>query len=375
MLLWTEYREQHPDGYGYTQFCAYYRNFTKSLSPTMRLHDVAGEKVFVDFAGDTRPIYDSDGTILFAAQIFVAVLGASNLTYVEALTSQNLYHVIGAHSRAFAFFGGVPRVVVCDNMKTAVTKADRYEPVPSATYLEMATHYQMAVLPTRPYRPRDKPKVEVAVLVVERWILARLRNRQFRSVTEANEEIRSLVTALNNRVTRSLGVSRQEMFDTVERSCLRPLPDTPSEFATWKRAKVSLDYHVIVGADRHYYCVPYRLVGTHIEARLSENTIQIFSEGVRVALHPRSPNRHGFTTNPAHMPASHRAHLEWTPSRIVSWAKTTGPMSSALIEGILERRQHPEQGYRSCLGIMRLGKTYSPERLEAACIEALALHS
>ena len=349
MLLWVEYREAHPDGYGYTQFCEYYRRFADTLSPTMRQRHVAGAKTFVDFAGDTLPIYGPDDEVAFYAQIFVAVLGASNLTYVEALANQNLYHVIGAHTRAFSSFGGVTDAIVCDGMRTAVTKADRYEPVPNATYLEMATHYQMTVLPARPYHPRDKPKVEVAVLVVERWILARLRNRHFHSLEEANAEIVKLTWDLNHRVTKSLGTSRQELFETIERDHLRPLPATPYEFATWRRAKVSIDYHIIVSGDRHYYSVPYRLVGTHVEVRLSEKSVQIFAKGVRVALHPRSSVRYGFTTDPSHMPASHRAHLEWSPSRIINWAKTTGPMTGALVEGVLERRPHPEQGYRSCL--------------------------
>ncbi|MHB8190443.1 MAG: Mu transposase domain-containing protein [Ferrimicrobium sp.] len=212
-------------------------------------------------------------------------------------------------------------------------------------------------------------------MVVERWILARLRNHRFRSIAEANQEIASLLRDLNNRVTRSLEASRQELFETIERPNLRPLPATPYEFATWKRAKVSIDYHIMVSAERHYYSVPYRLVGTHVEVRLSETTVQVFSQGVRVALHPRSPVRHGFSTDPSHMPASHRAHLEWTPSRLISWAQRTGPMTGALIEGILKSRPHPEQGYRSCLGIMRLTKTYPPERVEAASTRALELRS
>ncbi len=374
-LLWLEYRQEHPDGYGYTQFCEYYRRFEKTLSPTMRQHHRAGEKTFVDFAGDTLAIYGKDDKVAFYAQIFVAVLGASNLTYIEALENQNLYHTIGAHTRAFAFFGGVTKALVCDNMKTAVTKADRYEPTLNPTYREMAAHFHTTVLPARPYRPRDKAKIEVAVLVAERWVLARLRNRRFHSICEANEEISQLTWDLNHRVTRSLGTSRQELFESIEREHLNPLPSTPYEFGIWKRAKVGIDYHIIVSADKHYYSVPYRLIGTRVDVRIAEKSVAIFANGVQVAIHPRSSVRYGFSTDPNHLPAAHRAHQEWSPSRIINWANTTGPMTAALVAGILERHPHPEQGYRSCLGILRLARMYSPERLEAACSRAIGLHS
>jgi transposase len=373
LLLWHEYRAEHPDGYAYTQFCEHYRRFVATLHPTMRITHIAGEKTFIDFAGMTLPIWN--GTeVAFSAQVFVAALGASNLLYVEALRSQDLASFIGANERAFHYFGGVSQLQVPDNLKSAVTTPDRYEPIPNATYAEFCAHYSTAVLPTRVRKPRDKAKVEVGVQIVERWILAPLRDRHFTSLAEANVAVAELAEQVNNKVMRGLGVSRRELFDKIERECLRPLPPTRYDYATWKKAKVGIDYHVEVRADRHFYSVPSALVRAPVDVRVAERTIQIFHNHRLVASHPRS--RHpGFTTDPAHMPESHRRHAEWSPARIEAWAAQTGPKTAELVGTLMADRPHPEHGYRSCLGIISLSKKVGPDRLELACGRALALRA
>ncbi len=373
-LLQLEYKESHPDGYEYSQFCNRYRLWQRHLDVVMRQEHRAGEKCFVDYAGQTVPISDPHtGAVVLRAEIFVAVLGASNFTYAEAFPSQELPHWITAHVHAFAFFGGCPKIVVPDNLRSGVTKAHRYEPEINATYLEMAAHYGVSIIPARPYKPRDKAKVEQGVLLVERWILARLRHRTFFSLAELNAAIAELLVSLNGRPFKKLAGSRQSLFEDLERPTLRPLPACPYEYAVWKTAKVSIDYHVDV--DHHYYSVPHRYVGEQVDVRLSAVTVELYLRGRRIASHLRSSVPGRYTTEREHMPASHRAHLDWTPERIVRWAEETGPQTAALARGILESRPHPEQGYRSCLGILRLGRRYGAERLEAAATRALAVRS
>jgi transposase len=371
-LLWLEYREDHPDGYSYSQFCLRYRAFQTHLDLPMRQEHRAGEKLFVDFPGQRLPICDRrSGEVVTEAELFVAVLGASNLLYAEAVASQGLEHWVAAHVHAFEAFGCVPRVVVCDNLASGVTRAHRYEPDVNATYEEMAAHYGVAVIPTRVGKPRDKAKVEAGVLVAERWILARLRDRRFASLAEANAAIAECVAVINDRPFRKMAGSRRSWFEELERPAMRPLPPTRYEFARWRVGlKVNIDYHV--ESNRHYYSVPYQLVGSRVDVRATASTVEVFCASRRVASHRRddTPGRH--STDPAHMPESHRRHAEWSPSRIVAWAERTGPATAALAESILASRPHPEQGYRSCLGIIRLGDRYGPERVEAACERALA---
>ena len=369
-LLNFEYLEQHPDGYQYSQFCDLYRQWQKKLDPTMRQEHRAGEKMFPDFAGQTIPVVDARTGVVTEAQIFVGVLGASNYTYAEAFPSQELPHWIAGHVHAFSYFGGAPRVLVPDNLKSGVTKANRYEPLINATYADMAAHYGCVVIPARPRKPRDKAKVEVGVLIVERWILARLRNRTFFSFAELNAAIRELVEHLNRKPFKKLPGSRLLLFEEIERAALWRLPPTPYEFALWPKAKVSIDYHLEV--DRHYYSVPHRYIGETCDVRLTAAVVEIFLRSRRIASHLRSYKRGGFTTDSSHMPESHRRHLEWTPSRIVSWGQKVGPATGEFAEGVLKSKPHPEQGFRSCLGIMRLGKQYGDDRLEAACRRALS---
>ena len=369
-LLWTEYRAGCPDGFGYTWFTERYRAYAGRLDLVLRHDHRAGEKAFIDFAGQTIPITDPATGEIWQAQLFVAVLGASNHTYAEALASQELPHWLGAHVRAFEFWGGAPAILVPDNLRAGVTKAHRYEPILNASYAELAAHYGCAVIPARPRKPRDKAKAEQGVLLTERWILAALRNRTFFSLAEANRAIAERVAWLNARPFKKLEGSRASLFAELDGPALRPLPASPYEYATWKAAKVSIDYHVEVG--RHYYSVPYGLVGERVDVRASARTIEVFARGRRVASHLRSSAVGRHTTETAHMPESHRRYLEWSPSRLVAWGEQTGPATGALVAAILRSRPHPEQGFRSCLGIFRLGRRHGEARLEAACARALA---
>ena len=359
------------DGYGYSRFCELYRAWEGRLSPTMRQAHVAGERLFVDYAGTTLEVIDGATGEVITAQLFVAALGASNQTYAEATWTQGLADWIGSHIRAFAFFGGVPAMVVSDNLKSGITKACFYEPAVNRTYAEMAAHYDTAVVPARPYKPRDKAKVEVAVQVATRWIIAKLRNRSFFSLAKLNEAIAELVTALNNRVTRHLGASRQGLFDEVERSALKRLPAEPYVYAEWKQCRAGLDYHVEV--EHHYYSVPHTLLRETMWARITARTVELFHRGKRVAAHARSSSDRKHTTVREHMPSSHRRYAEWTPERIQRQADAIGPKTSALVEIILRERSHPEQGFRACIGILRHAKSFGDERLEAACDRAIEI--
>ena len=373
MLLWLEYKEANPQGgYSYSQFCHHYRTFRGRVDLVMRQDHRAGEKLFIDFSGQTLPIYDrATNQVAFEAQVFVAALGASSYVYAEAVASQSLPHWIGAHVNCFEALGGATEILVPDNLLSGVTKAHRYEPEINATYQEMADHYGAAVIPARARKPRDKAKAEMSVLLAERWILARLRNRRFYSLAEANAVIRELLVWLNDRPFKKLPGSRRQLFEELDRPALQPLPVTRYEFGEWRLGlKVNIDYHI--EADRHYYSVPYQLVGQRVDVRSSAMTVEVFFSGKRVASHLRSRLVGRHTTDPAHMPDSHRRHAEWTPSRIIEWAGKTGPSTASLAEEIMEARRHPEQGYRSCLGIIRLADRYGTERLEAAAARALA---
>jgi transposase len=370
-LVWEEHRAAHPEGYGYSRFCELYRAWEGRLSPTMRQTHVAGERLFVDYAGTTLDVIDASTGEAMPAQLFVAALGASNYTYAEATWTQGLADWIGSHTRTFAFFDGVSAMVVSDNLKSGITKACFYEPAVNRTYAEMAAHYDTAVVPARPNKPRDKAKVEVAVQVATRWIIAKLRNRRFFSLGELNAAIAELVTALNNRVTRHLGASRRALFDDLERSALKKLPAEPYAYAEWKECRAGLDYHVEI--DKHYYSVPHALLRETMWARITARTIEVFHRGKRVAAHVRSSSNRQHTTVREHMPSSHQRYADWTPERIQRQANEIGPKTSALVEIILRERTHPEQGFRACIGILRHAKSFGRERLEAACDRALEI--
>ena len=370
-LLWEEYKSAHPQGFHYSWFCQHYRAWAGKLDVVMRQNHRAGEALFVDYAGQTAPVVDRHTGEIREAEVFVAVLGASSYTYAEATWTQSLPDWIGAHQRAFAFIGGVPETIVPDNLKSGVTKPHRYEPDVNPTYAEMAAHYGTAILPTRVAKPRDKAKAEVAVQVVERWILARLRHQTFFSLDELNSAIAALLPSLNERRFKKLPGSRRTLFEQLDRPALAPLPAQPYVFGAWRKARVNIDYHVEL--EGHYYSVPYQLVKMQIEARLTAHTVEILHRGKRVASHRRAYKPHGYTTVNAHMPRPHREYAEWTPRRLIEWANRTGPATGELIGQILARRRHPQQGFRSCLGILRLGKRYGEARLEAACVRALRI--
>lgn len=368
-LLHLEYLEQHPDGYRYTQFCEHYRAWLTKRQLTMRQEHHAGDKCFVDYSGGRPHIVNPETGERIDVELFVAVLGASNYTYAEATLTQQGPDWIASHTRALEFFGGAPAALVPDQLKSGVTQSCRYEPGVQRTYEEMAAHYGTSVLPARPASPRDKAKVEVAVQIAQRWILARLRNQVFFSLDALNERIAELVEDLNRRTMRVYGASRLDLFDRVDRPALRPLPTTRFVYGTWKKARVNIDYHIEI--ERHYYSVPHALVREEVEARTSGMTVEVFHRGQRVASHVRSEKRGAHTTVADHMPVQHQKHMEWTPSRIVHWASTIGIATSSLVDAILRERLHPEHGYRSCLGILRLAKRYGDARLEAACARAL----
>jgi transposase len=372
-ILWDEYIAGNPGGYSYSRFCDLYRGFAKTLSVTMRQTYAAGERLFVDYAGDTVPVVvDRLTGEVREAQVFVAVLGASSFTFACAGWTQALPDWIDAHVRAFSAIGGVPQLLVPDNTKTAVIKACFYDPDVNRTYTEMATHYSTAILPTRPYKPRDKAKVERAVLIVERWLLGRLRRRTFFSLAELNAAIVEMLQKLNDeRAIRRLGVTRRQLLEDIDRPALKPLPVEPYEFAQWKTCRVGVDYHVEVSS--HYYSVPHRFARAEVEARLTVRTVEIFLRGERIAAHLRMSGNHGHTTVAEHMPSSHRRYKNWTIDKIRADAKRIGPATAALCEQIIERRPHPEQGFRACLGIVRLANSYGDERVEAAAERAIAI--
>jgi transposase len=369
-VLHLEYLEKHPDGYRYTQFCEIYRRWLKRHGLTMRQTHRAGEKLFVDYAGKKPHIVDPRTGECVEVELFVGALGASNLTYAEATLSQRGPDWIASHVRTLAYIGGVPGAIVPDQLKSGVIAPCRYEPGIQRTYEEMAEHYGTVILPARPASPRDKAKAEVAVQIAERWILARLRHETFFSLAAINERIAELLEELNDRPMRRYGMSRRQMFERIDRPALKPLPPEPFAYCEWKKARVNIDYHIEI--DHHYYSVHHSLFQEQVEARVTSTTIEIFLRGQRVASHLRSYLRGGHTTMPEHMPKSHQQHLEWTPSRIIGWAGTIGPQTRALVEAILADRPHPEQGYRSCLGILRLARRYGEMRLEAASARALA---
>jgi len=370
-LLWEEYRAQHPNGYQYSWFCERYRYWSGKLDIVMRQDHRAGEKLFVDYAGHTIPIINQHTGEVHDAQIFVAVLGASNYTYAEATRSQNLSDWIGSHQRTFAFMGGVPEIVVPDNLLSGITKAHRYEPDINPTYQDFASHYGVAVIPARVRRPQDKAKVEVGVQIVERWILAVLRNHTFFSLTELNHAIQKLLVRLNNRSFKKLPDCRKTLFDALDQPALKALPVTPYQYAEWKKVRVHIDYHVEISG--HYYSVPHALIKKQLDARFTENTVECFYKNKRVASHVRSHRKGAHTTVREHMPESHKKYGDWSPDRLIQWAEKMGPSTAQTISNVLSSRRHPQQGYRSCLGILRLGKSYGESRLEAACGRALLL--
>ena len=371
-LLWQEYQQAVGDrGYQYTAFCTRYRDWTGTLKRSMRQIHRAGEKLFCDYAGPTVPIVDAHTGEIRPASVFVAVLGASSYTFACATPGQTQVDWLTGIGRALKFIGGVTALIVPDNPRALVSRADRYEPELNRATAEFAHHYGTVILPARPRKPQDKAKVESGVQVVERWILARLRHRRFFSVAELDAAIAELLPALNTRPFKKLPGSRQEVFVLLDAPYLQPLPNTPFVFAEWKKATVNIDYHVEY--EHCYYSVPHALVRQTVELRITRSTVEVLAKGRRVASHPRSVRKGHYATLPEHMPTAHRAHAEWSPDKLLTWAASVGPSTAELVKRLLMEKQHPEQGYRACLGLMRLTRNHGRERMEAACARALAV--
>ena len=368
MLLWEEYQADHADRqtYRYTQFCERYHAYARTLKRSMRQIHRAGEKLFVDFAGPTIALVSGG-----RAHIFVAAMGASNYSFACATARETMADWIAAMIRALEFYQGVPALIVPDNPRALIHDANRYEPRATDTVLDFAQHYQTAVLPARAYRPQDKAKVEFAVQLVERWVLARLRHQRFASVEEVDRALQPLMHQLNHKPFQKMPGNRAEAFATLDAPALSPLPVQRYEMARFKSVKVHIDYHVEI--ETHRYSVPHTLVGQTLEARLTRHGVEILHRGQRVACHARSERRGGFTTVAEHMPAAHRAHLEWTPQRLIDWGLRIGPLTGTFVKRLLEENKHPEHGYRACLGLLALAKRYGKPRLEAACTVALEI--
>jgi len=370
--LWLEYKEAYPDGYQYSQFCDGYRRWKGRLDYYMRQEHRYGEKAFLDFSDGLAIVDPLTGEVTLT-QLFLTVWGASNYTYAEATLSQTLPEWIGAHRRAFGYFGCAPRVLVPDNLKSGVSKACKYEPELNPTYADMAEHYGCAVVPARPRKARDKAKAEVGVLIAKRWILAVLRHRTFYSLAELNTAIRECLERLNTRPLKKLKKSRRELFEVMERPSALPLPTRPYEYAEWLKARVGFNYHVEV--DDHSYSVPFQLLHERLDIRLTVTTIEAFRKGERVAAHARSYVKGGYTTLKEHMPPEHRAYAEWSPSRFIKWAGKTGTATARVVEKVLAGRTYPEQAYKACMGIIHLSRHYAPARVEAAAERALQFNA
>jgi transposase len=368
-LAWEEYRQAYPEGYGYSRFCELYQRWRGKQDVVLRQVHTPGEKGFVDWAGATIPVHDPVTGEAWPASLFVMVLGTSSYTYAEATRDQQLAAWINAHIHAFEYFSGVPKLLIPDNLRTGVSRACRYDPDLNPTYQEFAMHYSVGVVPARPYRARDKAKVEVGVQVAERWIIAALRHQKFFRLADLNHAIRELLERLNQRPFKKREGSRASVFAAVERNALRALPAEPFDMSQWSYARVNIDYHIAF--DANFYSVPYTLVQERVEVRATPTTIEIFHKGQRVASHVRGHGREQVFTQREHRPKSHQAHLEWTPSRMVHWAEQIGPHTAKLFARILAEKPHPEMGYRSCLGIIRLAEQYSSTRMEAAADRAI----
>jgi transposase len=369
-LLWEEYRAANEGQrtWGYTQFCEHYKAYAKTLRRSMRQQHRAGEKLFVDYAGPTLDLADGG-----RGQVFVAAMGASSYTFACVTADQSMRSWLGSIGRTLRFMGGVPQMIVPDNPRALIAEPDRYEPRAQDTVLDFARHHDVTILPARPHSPQDKAKVESAVQVVERWILARLRNERLADVAAADAAVRALLPMLNGRPMQKLNTTRASLFAAIDAPALRALPASPWSWARWKSVTVHIDYHVEV--EGHRYSVPHALVGARLEARVSDALVEVLHKGESVAVHPRSDRQGGFTTRDDHMPAAHRAHKEWTPQRLIHWGSTIGANTGRFVTTMLERHRHPEHGYRGCLGLLSLARRYGNKRLETACGLAIELNA
>jgi len=373
-LLWAEYQESTgasaaDKAYRYSQFCELYGAWRVRLKPSMRRVHRAGEKAFVDYSGKKPSFIDATTGEVVEAELFVMVLGASNYTFAEATRTQRLADFVGSTIRGLEYFGGAPEILVPDQLRSAVKGPDRYEPDINSTYLEMAQHYGLTVITARPRKPKDKAKVEGGVLIVQRWILARLRNRKFYSLEELNEAIGELLVWLNKQPFQKLEGTRASAFERLDKPAMKPLPAVRYELAARRKARVNIDYHVEF--EGRYYSAPCRLVHEHVEVRSTVNVVEIFLSGERVATHQRSYAPRGTAlTEAAHRPEQHRDQT-WPPERMINWASKYGASVALVVEQMLARYVIPEQAYRACLGLMRTAERYGGVRMNAACERAL----
>ena len=369
-LLWNEHKEKNPEGLSYSQFCCNYKLWKNHLDVWMHQTHKAGEKTFVDYAGQTIPVLKHNETgELGEAQIFVGVLGASKYTYAEATWTQTLPDWVNSHINMFEFFGGCSEILVPDNLRSGVTKSHLYEPDINQTYQDMAAHYGVVIIPARPKKPKDKPLAESGVYFVETFILAKFRDRTFLNLADLNRAIRALLEELNRKPFQKLEGSRLSHFEELDKPALKPLPAVRYEYAEWKKVRVGLNYHVEI--EGHFYSVPFTMAKKELYVRYNSKTVEIFHKNNRVASHIRSYQKQRYTTVVAHMPKNHQKQAEWTSERLLNWAKKTGENTEKLIEAVIKSSSHPEKAFKSCLGIMRLGKSYGDDRLEKACRRAL----
>lgn len=373
LLLWQEYREKHPDGYGYTQFGEHYRRYTSLISPSMRQIHYAGDKLFVDYSGSTVPIVDPKSGEISKAQIFVCVLGSSGYTFVHASPSQSTSDFIDSHNKAFGFYGGVPNIVVTDNLKAAVLSHKKGNVRLNESYADMGRHYGVALIPARPYRPQDKSHVELGVKGAQRWILARLRNHTFFSIDELNEAIGPLLDAYNAKVIRRLGKSRLDFFNLLDKPSLSPLPANRYIYREHRVSTVGVDYHIQLGSN--HYSVPYTYVKKQVDVWYSSSSVTISYQGAVIAQHPRYDAPFHDSTLKEHMPPEHQyQHEKWNPQRFLTWSSSIGSDATALIQSIMETKTHVALGYKACMAILSFSKHYGKENLNLACKKALALN-
>lgn len=375
LMLWSEYKTENPDGYGYSQFNHYFKKWLKQKDVTMHFEHKAGDKVFVDFTGKKMEIVDRDTGEVKKVEVFIAILGASQLTYVQATYNQRKEYFLGASENAFIYFGGVPRAIVPDNLKPGVTKSDRYEPEVNETFLDFAMHYGTTVLPTRAVKPRDKALVENAVTIVYRRIFAPLRKQVFHSLEELNQAIRIKLNAHNDTAFQKKEQSRREVFDQIEKDVLHPLPDNRYEFKQFKILTVQKNSHIYLHDDKHYYSVPYKYTGEKVKVAYSSSVVEIYHNNTRIAFHGRDRSLHRYTTVKDHMPSAHQFVSDWSAEKFISWAESIGKSTELLIRAILDTKSHPEQAYKSCVGILSYGKKVGYIRLENACQRALEFNA
>jgi len=370
-MLWHEYRQEHPNGYSYTQFCYHYQMWRSSSEITMHITHKAGDKMFVDFAGKKLEIVDKQTGEVTEVETFIAVLGASQYTYVEAVASQKKHDWIKVNQNAMYYFGGVSQAIVPDCLKSAIHKSNKYEPDINPEYTDFARHYQTTILPARPNHPKDKALVEGTVRIVYTRIYAAIRNKTFHTIDELNNAIRLELDKYNSIPMQRLGTSRKQLFDDLEKNVLNPLPIQKYEIRTFKSLKAQFNYHIYLSEDKHHYSVPYRYRGKQLTVIFTDSVVEIFHKNNRIAFHKRNPTINGYSTITEHMPKQHRQYGDWSPQRFTNWAAKIGTHVAVVINTILSSRKHPEQAFKTCLGILKLTDKYDNNRLNNACEKAI----